>query len=185
MTLRTILLVAGALGAAVLASAGGAEAAARCDMHASASWTPVPGKTFRSEAFSNGPTCAQAAVTIVVRAPDGSVLWVDAAPGEHIMTFAYVRSRQEMARALAEWLSQDATFKTTRKLPGWPEGAEGPESGEFPFMPEAWVDREAYERMRAEGLPMFCYVQGMESLACIALTKDGRMEKIGVQAFPG
>jgi hypothetical protein len=29
-----------------------------------------------------------------------------------------------------------------------------------------------------------CYVQGLESLACL-IERDGRLEKIGVQAFPG
>jgi hypothetical protein len=32
---------------------------------------------------------------------------------------------------------------------------------------------------------VFCYVQGMESMACIGLSKDGQMTKIGVQSFPG
>jgi hypothetical protein len=31
---------------------------------------------------------------------------------------------------------------------------------------------------------MFCYVQGLESLACL-VEQDDRLEKIGVQAFPG
>jgi hypothetical protein len=31
---------------------------------------------------------------------------------------------------------------------------------------------------------LFCFVQGMESLACLAL-QDGALVKVGVQAFPG
>jgi hypothetical protein len=186
MTLRSIALVVGALVLTGPAFGGGSVAAADgCSVHASGRWIPYPGRVYGTEAFSSGPTCAQAAVTLVVRAPDGGVAWVDAAPGEHVMTFADVKTRQDMSGALTDWLSQSSMFKTTRELPAWPEGAQGPESGEFPFMPEAWIDRDYYERSRAQGSPMFCYVQGMESIACIALSKDGQMEKIGVQSFPG
>ncbi len=187
MALRSVVLVVGALVLAGFSFARGGHAAAAdgCSVSASAAWTPSAGQVYRTEAFSNGPTCAQAVVTLVVRAPDGSVAWADAAPGEHVMIFADVKARPEMARALADWLSQDSMFKTTRALPVWPEGAPEPKSGEFPFMPESWIDREYYERTRAEGPPLFCYVQGMESIACIVLSRDGQMEKIGVQSFPG
>ena len=180
MTLRSIAVVAGALALSV-----NAAAAADCNVSASASWSPSPGQAYRTEAFSRGPTCAQAVVTLVVRAPDGGVAWADAAPAAHLMTFADVKTSQDMARALTDWMSQSSMFQTTRSLPVWPEGAQEPKSGEFPFMPESWIDREYYERLRAEGLPVFSYVQGMESLACIVLTRDGQMEKIGVQSFPG
>jgi len=33
-------------------------------------------------------------------------------------------------------------------------------------------------------VPVFCYVQGMESMACVAL-QNGEMTKVGVQTFPG
>ncbi len=183
MTLRSILLVVGALVLTGPASAADGPVSG-CSVSAAATWVPVRGQVYRTEAFSNGPTCAQAVVTIVVRAPDGSVAWADAAPGQYLMTFADVRTRQQMARALADWLSQ-SSYKTARELPPWPDGAQGPQSGEFPFMPEAWIDREYYERARAEAFPLFCYVQGMESLACIVLPTGERMEKIGVQSFPG
>ena len=187
MTLRSIAIVVGALVLAGSVFGGGNVAAADgCSVHASGRWIAYPaGRAYGTEAFSSGPTCAQAAVMIVVRAPDGGVAWVDAAPGEHVMTFASVKTRQEMSSALTDWLSQTSMFKTTRELPAWPEGAQEPKSGEFPFMPESWIDREYYERTRAEGLPLFCYIQGMESIACIVLSRDGQMEKIGVQSFPG
>ncbi len=43
---------------------------------------------------------------------------------------------------------------------------------------------DLYERLAGEAKPMFCYVQGMESLACL-VEFDDRLEKIGVQSFPG
>ena len=59
-----------------------------------------------------------------------------------------------------------------------------PRSGEFPFYPEPYYDRSGYEVLRQSDVPLFCYVQGMESIACVAL-ENGRMEKVGVQSFPG
>jgi hypothetical protein len=191
MTVRSIAFLAGAflLGALTLAGVErvttNADAAADCSAAASKTWTPAQGRTFRTEAFSNGGNCAQAVVTIAVRAPDGTVLWSEAAPSAHLMIFAGVKSRTEMVKALGDWLGQDHMFKSSADLPPWAAGDETPKSGEFPFYPEAGVDRETYEQIRAQKLPVFCYVQGMESLACLTVTREGQMEKVGVQLFPG
>jgi len=156
-----------------------------CVAAASAPWTPVRGRFFRTEAFSQGPSCTLAVVTLVIRASDGKALWVDAAPVAHLMTFVEVKTRAQMARALKDWISQTHMFRSTAELPAWPRGAEQPASGEFPFYPEAGTDRDSYEQIRASRQPLFCYVQGMESMACIALSNDGQMTKVGVQSFPG
>jgi len=161
------------------------QAAGGCSVAAAKPWTPLPGRAFRAEAFANGPACALAAVTLVIRAPDGKVLWADAAAAEHLMTFVEAKTRAQMTRALGEWLMQNHMFKSSAELPLWKTGADGPASGEFPFIPEPDYNQEAYEQARAAKLPMFCYVQGMESMACIVLSKDGQMTKIGVQTFPG
>jgi hypothetical protein len=63
-------------------------------------------------------------------------------------------------------------------------GAEHPVNGEFPFYPEPGVDRDYYEKARALRAPVFCYVQGMESMSFVALIEGG-MVKLGVQSFPG
>ncbi len=75
-------------------------------------------------------------------------------------------------------------MQTSAALPDWPANADGPQSGEFPFYPEAGYDRESYMTLRANDLPLFCYVQGMESMGCLAAA-DGEVTKIGVQSFPG
>jgi len=191
MSVRASAFLAGAFVLGGLALAGAervtmsAEAAPDCSAAAWRDWTPARGRTYRTEAFSNGGTCATAVVTIAVRAPDGTVLWSEAAPGAQVMIFAGVKSRGEMVKALGEWLSQDHMFKSSADFPPWAAGDEAPKSGEFPFYPEAGVDRETYEQIRAQRLPVFCYVQGMESLACLTATADGQMEKVGVQLFPG
>jgi hypothetical protein len=191
MTVRSIVFLAAAFLCGGLAFAGverlmgEADAASDCSAAAWRNWAPVKGRSYRAEAYSNGRNCAQAIVTIAVRGPDGTVLWSDAAPGAHVMTFAGVTTRADMVKALGEWLMQEHTFKTSADFPPWPEGEEGPKSGEFPFYPEAGYDRDAYEQVRAQKLPVFCYVQGMESMACLTLTREGQMDKIGVQSFPG
>ncbi|MEQ1867038.1 MAG: hypothetical protein ABL996_20550 [Micropepsaceae bacterium] len=173
-------------GLTLLASAQTSPAAAgNCAQSASRPWAPVKGRAFRAEAFSNGPTCSLAVVTLVVRAPDGKVLWVDAAQTDQLMTFVEAKSRKQMARALDEWLFQSHGFKSTADLPEWKKGADAPAAAEFPFLPEADIDRDAYEKIRGEKQTVFCYVQGMESMACLGLSKDGSLSKIGVQLFPG
>ncbi len=160
-------------------------AASGCNAGVSKAWMPLKGRAYRLEAFSNGPSCALAVVTLTVRAPDGTALWVDAAPAAHLMTFGEVKTLKQMTSALNDWLSQAHVFKTTAELPEWKKGEDAPKSGEFQFIPDAGVDREYYEQARAGRLPVFCYVQGMESMSCVALSKDGQMTKIGVQTFPG
>lgn len=191
MTVRSIAVLAGVFVSGGLALAGierlavEADAAPGCAASALRAWTPVAGRSYRTEAFSNGGRCTTAVVTIAVRGQDGMVLWAEAAPSTHIMTFSGVKTRGEMVKALGDWLSQDHSFKTSADLPSWPEGDEAPKSGEFPFYPEAGFDREAYEQVRAQKLPVFCYVQGMESMACLTVTREGQIDKIGVQLFPG
>ena len=176
------VLIAGGLGffALVLPAAGG-----DCAASASRQWAPANSRVYRTEAFSNGPTCTLAVATLVVRAPDGKVVWSDALATEHLMTFGEVKTRPLMAGALREWLIQSHTFNSTADLPAWKTGSAPTSSSEFPFYADAALGREAYEQMRAEKQPVFCYVQGMESMTCVGLSKDGEMTKIGVQTFPG
>jgi hypothetical protein len=177
------------LAAAVLTGAAAAEArppiSRVCSASATVAWAPVRGRFYPTEAFANGQACGTAVVTIVVRARDGKVLWADARPAAEVMTFVEAKTPSKMTAALAEWLTQHHTFKSTADLPVWKKGAEAPDAGEFPFYPDAGLDRDAYEQLRAAKLPVFCYVQGMESMACLSLSADGQIDKIGLQLFPG
>jgi hypothetical protein len=101
------------------------------------------------------------------------------------MPLAGARTSAEMEAALADWInSSNSTMATTSALPDWPENASGPQNGEFPFYADAAYDRAAYMTLRQSDAPLFCYVQGMESMACLALA-GGTLDKVGVQAFPG
>lgn len=159
--------------------------AAGCNLGASKAWMPFKGQAYGSEAYANGSSCAAAVVTIVLRARGGQVLWVDAMPTAQLMTFAEAKTPKQMQAGLVDWLTQQHMFKSSADLPEWKKGAEGPVAGEFPFYPEAGVDRETYTQIRGEKQAMFCYVQGMESMACVAIAKDGTATKVGVHLFPG
>ena len=123
-------------------------------------------------------------MVLTVRGSDGKPLWVDARVGQFVMLFAGVKNVGAIKTALGDWIRQNHQLKTAASLPSWPPGAQQPASGEFPFLPDEAVARDFYESARRAKLPLFCYVQGMESMACVVL-KDGGMTKLGVQLFPG
>ena len=181
-------IVAAGMGAAALVAAAGApgvaSAAGGCEASAGAVWAPARQRPHRAEAFSNGPNCQKAIVVITVRGPDGSAQWVDAMKASDLMTFGEVKTVKAMQAALKDWIAQSGPFRSAADLPPWPPGAEHPVNGEFPFYPEQGVDRDYYEKARAMRAPLFCYVQGMESMSCVALIEGG-MVKLGVQSFPG
>ena len=158
-----------------------AEAAAEngCPATASATW-----ETFQIEASASGADCAQAQASIAIR-NGGEALWSEIYPANQVMVLAGAESVEDMQRRLNEWISPPgAARNSTGDLPVWAAGANQPMSGEFPFYVEEDVDRARYETIRGADAPMFCYVQGMESEACLAL-ENGRLTKIGVQSFPG
>jgi hypothetical protein len=114
-------------------------------------------------------------------------LW-NASPAEQNMLLAGKSTAAELEAALKELVNDAANpqFATTADLPEWKEGAESPSSGEFPFYVQDGIDRENYNRIRAAKAPVFCYVQGMESLSCAYKEPtDGYISRIGTQTFPG
>jgi hypothetical protein len=160
------------------------QMSAGCEARAAQTWNAA-GADYNVEAVSTGPDCDRAIATIVIRDSSGVPLYAEAHLATHIMTLAPAQDAAAMRTALGEWTtSTNSTMATTSALPDWPENAQGPESGEFPFYPEADYDRASYMTLRQNNLPLFCYVQGMESLACLALD-DGQLTKVGVQTFPG
>lgn len=162
------------------------ESAAGCAAAATDSWRPAAGDGLRVEARAAGPDCERAVATLAIRNGEGRVLWAEAYPTEHVMVLADARDSAAMEAALAEWIAPetDTTMQTSAALPEWPDTAETPQNGEFPFYPAEGYDREAYNALRASELPLYCYVQGIESMACLVL-RDGALEKIGLQSFPG
>lgn len=163
------------------ASAPSAEAPAEngCPATASGTW-----ESLQVEARSQGADCASAEATITIRSGEAT-LWTETYPVSQVMVLAGPESIEDMQRRLNEWITPaGAARNSTGDLPEWAAGEQNPMSGEFPFYTEEGVDRAAYEALRRRDAPMFCYVQGMESEACLALD-NGRIAKVGVQSFPG
>jgi hypothetical protein len=177
-------LAAASFGTPTLATVTFVPPGPTCNLGVVKAWVPFKGRADGAEAYSNGGACADAIVTIVVRA-QRRALWVDAMPAAQLMTFVEAKTPAKMKAALVDWLAQPHMFKSTGDLPDWKKGTDAPVAGEFPFYPDAGVDQESYAKIRADKLAIFCYVQGMESMACVAIAKDGSASKIGVQTFPG
>ena len=159
---------------------------AGCSASASQPWRPVSGVDLTIDASTSGPDCEHAVATLTVRDAQNGVLWTEARATANVMTLAPARDRSAMQTALGEWLnSSNHTMATSAALPEWPEHAVAPTNAEFPFYPEPSFDREAYMSLRESNVPLYCFVQGMESMACLALSVGGDIEKVGVQTFPG
>jgi hypothetical protein len=156
-----------------------------CAASASGNWRPLSGVDFTVEATTSGADCATARATLVVRDVQGNEVLRENGETAHIMTLASAQDVVAMNAALAEWVAfENTTMATTSALPEWPAGAPQPPNGEFPFYQEESVTREAYNALRQRNVPLFCYIQGMESLGCFAL-ENGRLTKVGAQSFPG
>lgn len=156
-----------------------AAAENNCPATARSTW-----ERLQIDASATGADCATAQATLTI-SNGATTLWSETYPAEHVMVLAGAASTEDMQRMLNEWVNPaGASLDSTGDLPEWPANADSPMSGEFPFYVEEGVQRAAYEGARRRDAPMFCYVQGMESLACLAL-ENGRLTKIGVQSFPG
>lgn len=156
-----------------------------CQAVATEAWRPLSGAEFSIEATSAGPDCERAVATLTIRDAQGRALYTQAYPAEHVMGLSEARDVGAMQQALSAWISSsNHTIATTAALPDWPAGADGPVSGEFPFHVAEGMTRADYLALRQRDTPVYCYVQGMESQACLALD-NGALAPVGLQTFPG
>lgn len=177
---RIIAATAFALAAMAVTTASAKD----CSGIAGTDWTQMKGYTIG--AIAGGPDCARAVALIVIRDADNNPVWHESYVAEQVMVLAGAQNDADMTKALSEWIDPSSPqFATTADLPDWPEGADSPMSGEFAFYPEDGVDREAWAKIRAAKTPVYCYVQGMESTACVTNDPEMGFYKIGVQTFPG
>lgn len=179
MRLAKVCVVAGAaLAASTLAAAAG------CEAEFQGTWKTGETGDYAVEAFTRGPTCDRSVAVIVLRDPTGDVAHQEALPAGFVATLAGRAGADEMKSALAEWADPaKSPYKRAHDLPKWPKGADATE-GDFPFMTEEGIDRDTYEAIRKADGPVFCYVQGMESMSCLGIV-DGVLQPLGVQMFPG
>lgn len=169
---------------AVAVALSGAARAEECSGRASAPWTQA-GKGYSVDAIADGPDCAKAVVVLVVRGPDGKALHTFLGTSDTIISFGDTKTKAAMKATLARWLVEANTMPTSDQLPDWKDKQEQPGSGQFPFYPEYGVKRTDYLAIRKAKRPVFCYAQGMESVACVVLDADGVVTKVGAQAIPG
>lgn len=144
------------------------------------------------QARSTGDACAKGPIDISLRTRRGAEVWRFETTADVMFLSQEVQNRADMAEALTEWVAPPVLGLTrTIDLPAWKSGRSGPGTGreEFPFYPAEGMTRARYEKLRKRSLPMFCPVQGIESLVCIALdeNKPGKpiVETMGYQSFPG
>ncbi|MDZ4775643.1 MAG: hypothetical protein SGJ23_02540 [Alphaproteobacteria bacterium] len=170
-------------GVAALADPKGA-----CAATATHTWTPkgaTSGYTITGAAA--GPTCNTGEAVITVRDAAGRVLLSNGGYDVGVMSntvFSTAVSPESLKAAVADWVSSVHEEDATGQLPEWKAGAAQPTAGEFPFYPEEGMTQAQYAAIRAANKPMFCHVQGGESLACYAVDGD-TLTKVGLQSFPG
>ncbi len=164
-----------------------ADASSGCDVRVEKVWIDreTPPLRYVSEASTLGPTCQQTVVTLAVRAHEGSPVYTWAGRTQDIFGLKDASDPATMTTALETWIDQASSMlKTSADLPPWEETEGQPKRAEFPFMPAEWHDAASWEDLRSQKLDLFCFPQGGESLQCAAL-RDGEMEDIGLQLFPG
>jgi hypothetical protein len=160
------------------------QAPAGCAAQAAGAWSPAGAQPITVAAASSGPDCATAAISLMFSSGD-EVLWSAHFQADQVMSLNGQADAAAMGAALKQWISaEQSVFASTGALPAWPEGAAQPANGEFPFYTIEGMDRDAYEALRARDLPAFCFVQGMESSACVVYD-NGALKEIGAQSFPG
>lgn len=164
------------------------SASPTCEAIASTTWAASAKTKLTISASYEGADCTSAEAALAVTDAAGKQLYTFSLPVEVAQNtvFAEADSAEKMHAALADWIDPagNTTMQTTSALPEWKPGVEEPGNDEFPFMPE--VSREEYAKLRGESRPLYCHVQGGESMACLAFDEAaGAMVKVGLQRFPG
>ena len=180
-----IIAAALALGACNREPEAQQGAATGCYAAAFSQWMAASDVVFEIEGAARGVTCAEAEATLRIAHSGGAAVVEERYAAAQLASLAGAESLEDMQRMLQEWITPaGAAPDSTGDLPEWGANDAQPISGEFPFYVEDGVSRERYQALRGEDAPMYCYVQGMESMACLAWSGGG-VVRIGVQTFPG
>jgi hypothetical protein len=165
---------------------------ADCNASADLPWKASGKHGLHVEAHAVGRNCGSAIVVLAVTDAKGKPLWATSRIADQVAMFSgsLLPKDTPMKKALLEWLSTglNASPKDTGTLPDWPQGAtepKRPDGEEFGFYIAPDVSREFYLEQRGKKLPMFCFVQGMESESCIVAGDGGAIVEIGGMTFPG
>lgn len=142
---------------------------AGCFAEFSQDWSAVGSNYYVIEAEAEGASCREAVATMRITARDGAVLYEQQHPTAQVPLAFNPNSNQTALRAeLEAWTMNTAQPPTADTLPAWPAGAQRPPG----FQPAAGVSRSRYEGARGAQGPLFCYPDGGESNACVAMQGD-------------
>ncbi|MFZ2029013.1 MAG: hypothetical protein WAU68_01780 [Vitreimonas sp.] len=139
-----------------------------CNASAAHDWSAVGSQYYMIEAEAHGPTCREAVATMRIKAHDGqTVLFQRSYPVAEVpLAFNPTSDQTGFRSDLEEWTTNVADTPTANWLPAWPSGADHP-----PFFHPS-VSRAQYESFRGMQGPIFCYPDGAESNACVAMNGD-------------
>lgn len=124
-------------------------------------------------ALSDGPSCAQAIVTLVIRNSAGDPLWAfsstyyDLTAGGAPPEGAPAVTEEAMDAFLAGWAR--VTEMRSSDLPAWREGVSTLTESATTFSYDTPFNREAYEMLRARDLPIVCYAAAVEGSQCLLI----------------
>jgi hypothetical protein len=140
---------------------------AGCTAQASHDWSAVGSQYYIIEAEAHGDTCGDAVATMRIESRDGATLFTRDFPIREVPLAFNANADQAGLRSdLEGWTQNTADPATADTLPAWPAGAQRPPG----FEPA--VPRNRYEAARGAQGPLFCFPDGAESNACIAMAGD-------------
>jgi hypothetical protein len=146
----------------------GAEAAG-CFAEASRDWSAVGSQYYVVSAEARGATCREAVATVRISSQQGAELFEQSYPTTQVpLAFNPNGDQTGLRNELEEWIVNTAEPATADTLPAWPSGAQKPPG----FQPASGVTRNSYEAARGAQGPLFCYPDGGESNACVAMAGD-------------
>lgn len=124
-------------------------------------------------ARAEGPSCAQAFVTLSIRGAQGAPLWIfsstyyDLTAGGTPPDDAPAVTPVAMETFLSGWAQ--VTEMRSSALPEWREGMARPGEGVTPFGYESPFEREIYEGMRQRDLRTICYAAAVAAVQCLVI----------------
>lgn len=141
-----------------------------CEAQASRDWSAVGSQYYLIESQLTGAACADAVATLRIKAREGqAVLFEQSYPIAGVpLAFNPNNDHAGLSNDLELWTQNTAEVETADWLPAWPSGAARPPG----FQPAAGINRGRYEGARGNQGPLFCYPDGAESNACVAMAGD-------------
>jgi len=138
-----------------------------------------------ASAHVSGP-CDAAAITLLVHNGGDEVVWNSSYESGDLFSFDEIHGAETMKTVLRGWLGDSYNFSTSSGLPQWPQNADMPDAGEFPFYVSEGLSQADYEAIRTADYPMICYIQGGESTLCLVRHPGIKaLISVGAQTFPG